>query len=185
MAERKDYMNHFYKIKDTIKHYEKKGITEVKICYGNPINRSISNEIEGLKIEDFYEVEIGSRQTKIVNKEDGTQVLILILVKAQFLQVYPDFLERLIDTPYYARKVQYYRMFDHTKSNTMPVGFCHLNSHRGLVSKNMMDGRNCANKNCPYFERFENHPYWMQKKQAKEYRRAKKENRIVTLQGKE
>lgn len=168
-------MNYYYKLKETLNYFEGKGIKKRVLCLADPISGWIKNEIRDLKEEDFYETEVGKHQAKVVQK-DGEKVLIILLSKFQILPIYPDYKDRLIETEYEDKPEFLFRMFDSTISNNLPVGYCHLQSHPGMVSKNMMDQRQCLAKQCPFLERYESHPLWIQREQKKQKKKAKKKS---------
>ena len=168
-------MNHYYKLKDTLNYYKEKGVEKTVLCFADPITGWIKNEISGLKIEDFYEVEVGKHQIRI-KQEEGEKTLLVLLSKRQIYPIYPDITSRLIETKYEEIPEFEFTMFDTTISNKLPVGYCHLQSHKGLVSKNMLDNRKCVAKQCPYLERFESHQYWIQRNQLKEKKKQKKKD---------
>ena len=46
------------------------------------------------------------------------------------------------------------------------VGFCFNNTHRGYLTKKLMDEHQCLEKNCRYFKKYENSPYWVHRQQV-------------------
>lgn len=50
-------------------------------------------------------------------------------------------------------------------SGMIPVGsitgFCHNNAHKGFLTVTLMNKHNCVEKDCHYFERFKEYPYWI------------------------
>lgn len=46
------------------------------------------------------------------------------------------------------------------------VGFCHYKEHRGYITLPMLKERGCITKQCRYFEKNEEHPYWSSPKPA-------------------
>jgi hypothetical protein len=55
------------------------------------------------------------------------------------------------------------------------VGFCHNPTHKGYLSLKVYRQHKCGQKACHYFEKYENHPHWQQKRKIKE---AKKEVKV-------
>ena len=174
MGRKEGIMNYYYKVKETIAHYENRGITNVKIFMGEPIRQWIKAEVKGLKIEDLLEIEIGKHQS-FIHSDEGKEQLFIIFPKSQLFPIYPDLMERLEKTEYETCPKDTFLMFDSTIATSIPIGYCHLASHKGLISKNRMNQRKCNIKQCPYLEKFNSHPMWMQKKNEKAKKKAKKE----------
>ena len=40
------------------------------------------------------------------------------------------------------------------------VGFCHYKHHKGVVTKNLFKSHNCDSRNCYYFQKFAEYPFW-------------------------
>ncbi len=60
------------------------------------------------------------------------------------------------------------------------VGYCHCAKHLGYLSQKMLKTKGCAGKQCPYLEKYEEHPYWVRKAMIKEQKKArKKEMRVI------
>lgn len=56
------------------------------------------------------------------------------------------------------------------------VAYCHLNAHKGALSKNMLKQHQCLAKQCPFLEKYEDHPYWKERARKKaEAKAAKKQ----------
>lgn len=58
------------------------------------------------------------------------------------------------------------------------VGYCHCDTHKGYLNKVLMEEHQCIEKKCPFFERYEDYPYWTnlrQRKEAKEKARKPRE----------
>ena len=47
------------------------------------------------------------------------------------------------------------------------VGFCHNLSHPGKLTKGILDEHRCLAKQCPFLERYEDAPFWIQRKAKK------------------
>jgi hypothetical protein len=47
------------------------------------------------------------------------------------------------------------------------VGRCHHNWHKGNMSAKMVKTHKCLGKQCPYFEKYEDHPYWKEREAIK------------------
>lgn len=54
------------------------------------------------------------------------------------------------------------------------VGWCSHNKHRGKLSVRMMKNHKCLAKNCQFFTRNENHPYWKSREQIKKTKKEEK-----------
>ena len=55
-----------------------------------------------------------------------------------------------------------------------PVGWCNHNSHRGKLSIKQMKNHKCLGKQCRFFTKNENHPYWKERHQIKQIRKEEK-----------
>lgn len=55
--------------------------------------------------------------------------------------------------------------------NETPCGYCHFEEHEGFLKVEHVEKHRCAQKDCHYFERFNNHPYWRQYEIEKETKR--------------
>ena len=53
------------------------------------------------------------------------------------------------------------------------VGYCH--HHCAALTVKTLKGHNCLGKQCNYLKKYENHDYWRQHEQKKEWRKAKKQ----------
>lgn len=47
------------------------------------------------------------------------------------------------------------------------VAYCHNPKHVGYLSVAIIKERGCTQKNCRYFHKYANNPYWVQKKRVK------------------
>lgn len=47
------------------------------------------------------------------------------------------------------------------------VGFCHCKVHTGHLLKSTMKKHECISKQCPFFHKFEDYPYWVGKENRK------------------
>lgn len=64
------------------------------------------------------------------------------------------------------------------------VGYCHHKEHKGFITISIMNEHNCIAKECHYFEKFEDYPFWQKfrrREQLKELtkikRKRQKENK--------
>lgn len=48
------------------------------------------------------------------------------------------------------------------------VGFCHYKHHKGVVTKNLFKSHDCSRRNCYYFQKFAEYPFWENREKAKE-----------------
>jgi hypothetical protein len=46
------------------------------------------------------------------------------------------------------------------------AGYCSNSMHRGYVTKTVLNGHNCIDKECKCFEKFDEFPYWIRKAQV-------------------
>lgn len=59
------------------------------------------------------------------------------------------------------------------------IGYCHNKIHYGAVTKNIIKTHECLLKQCRYFEKYEDSPYWsrvMQSLEAKALQKERKKN---------
>ena len=54
------------------------------------------------------------------------------------------------------------------------VGFCWFKGHKGYLSKNQMKAHECIQKNCHYFQKFDDSLYWTTKVEKKRLKRERK-----------
>lgn len=50
------------------------------------------------------------------------------------------------------------------------AGYCHSKRHRGRLSAKMIKQHGCLKKQCPCFEKYEEHPYWAWRERRKQRR---------------
>lgn len=58
------------------------------------------------------------------------------------------------------------------------VGYCHNEDHKGFITVTIMKEHDCIAKECHYFEKFEDYPFWIKchrKEQQKEQIKIKRE----------
>lgn len=61
------------------------------------------------------------------------------------------------------------------------VGYCHCDRHKGFLTKQLHKSHECAAKQCPFLEKFEDYPYWKNlelEKRKKAYRRNEERRRL-------
>lgn len=63
-----------------------------------------------------------------------------------------------------------------------PIGYCHCLSHKGALTPQLLKKHQCGKKQCPYFQKNEEHPYWMQKEKRKKEGKMKKKRLQAQLQ---
>ena len=56
----------------------------------------------------------------------------------------------------------------HNNTNKLPVGYCHLYAHQGILTTRLLKKHKCLSKNCPYIEKNQEHPYWEQRQRIKQ-----------------
>lgn len=59
------------------------------------------------------------------------------------------------------------------------VGYCHNKSHHGYLSLKAMRQHQCTKKGCHYFEKYEDHPFWIEKRKRKEAKKARKNGEYI------
>lgn len=52
-----------------------------------------------------------------------------------------------------------------------PVAFCHNPKHKFTLSKQQLKTKGCLGKQCPYLERFKNHPFWILREEKKKLKK--------------
>ena len=55
------------------------------------------------------------------------------------------------------------------------VGYCHNKEHKGCLTVSIMNEHNCTGKNCLYFEKYEQYPYWEKLNHKEFFKQLKKE----------
>ena len=61
------------------------------------------------------------------------------------------------------------------------VGYCYNMRHTGYLTVALMNSHDCIGKKCPFFERFEDYPYWVKeanRSKEKERKRQKREDEL-------
>lgn len=59
------------------------------------------------------------------------------------------------------RNGQYSGYFDGVNRNEKPLGFCHYKNHSGYVSSDLLKKHNCIGRECHYFCRYDDSPYFI------------------------
>ena len=54
------------------------------------------------------------------------------------------------------------------------IGFCHYSKHRGFITRSVLKTHNCDGKMCHYLEKFEDHPFWIERKKQKDRKKTSK-----------
>lgn len=54
------------------------------------------------------------------------------------------------------------------------VGYCHNKKHKGYLSANMIRQHECLGKQCAFFEKYADKPYWEEREKKKKMKKAKK-----------
>lgn len=55
------------------------------------------------------------------------------------------------------------------------VGYCHFSEHNGSVTKTLLKSHECVIKECHYFEKYKDNPYWTAIEQEQAAKQRKKE----------
>ena len=55
------------------------------------------------------------------------------------------------------------------------VGYCWSEIHRGYLTPSMLKEHECIQKQCKYFQKYEDSPYWKRKAEIKEKKRERKD----------
>ena len=53
--------------------------------------------------------------------------------------------------------------------------YCHNGLHQGYMTQKMVKQHECCAKQCPHLEKFESHPYWVEKARIKAEKKARKD----------
>jgi len=61
------------------------------------------------------------------------------------------------------------------KSTSEYVGFCWYKKHKGFLTLKLMKEHQCPQKECHYFQKFEDSPHWKKKKKNKQRKKERKE----------
>ena len=59
------------------------------------------------------------------------------------------------------RNGQYSGYFDGVNRSEKPLGFCHCSKHKGYVSSDLLKTHNCLGRECTYFCKYEDSPYFI------------------------
>ena len=51
------------------------------------------------------------------------------------------------------------------------LGYCHCDLHKGYLTKSIYTKHKCAEKQCSFFQKFDNCPYWQAKRIHQEYKK--------------
>lgn len=80
-----------------------------------------------------------------------------------------------------------YRLIDGNilRSEENCIGYCWNDLHPGFVTLKLMQQHECLEKGCPFFERFENRPYWIQRQKRKDERISGKMKKLSLAQKQE
>ena len=55
-------------------------------------------------------------------------------------------------------------------------GYCHSKAHKGKLTVKMMRQHKCRQKNCPMFEKYEEHEHWKRKEKLKQLKKKGADN---------
>ena len=64
------------------------------------------------------------------------------------------------------------------------IGYCHCSTHRGYLTKAQFKSHMCDSKNCPFFEKNNNHSYFNQKPKDKDLISSYKKLKAAFFEGK-
>lgn len=74
--------------------------------------------------------------------------------------------------------VHFYGRLQGQASKEKAVGYCHSYRHKGRLSVKQVKKHGCLAKQCPRFEKYENHPWWEQRDRIKRLRKERKNGRM-------
>lgn len=55
------------------------------------------------------------------------------------------------------------------------LGYCWMEKHPGYITKQILEEHKCIEKNCSFFQKYPDAPYWREKEKRKQNRQNKKE----------
>ncbi len=173
-------------VKEYQKEYLKKGsYTKTMYFRGEPIKHCIYEEL------DFTDEEIGDLpvqryQFSTIADEDE-KILAVILGGKQLKEYFGEYDDHKHETKYATGEKMdtCFSCFDCSKTSKPPVGYCHNPKHKGFVNIGLMKSHNCIANQCMYFERFETHEYWINRKMRIDKKKADKKARKAWLEGSE
>lgn len=55
------------------------------------------------------------------------------------------------------------------------IGYCWLDKHSGYITKQILDEHKCIEKECSFFQKYEDAPYWIEKEKRKKLRKERKQ----------
>lgn len=55
------------------------------------------------------------------------------------------------------------------------VGYCHFSEHKGSITKPLLKKHECVSKECHYFEKYKDNPYWKGVEQAQAAKQKRRE----------
>ena len=63
---------------------------------------------------------------------------------------------------------EYFKCIDGKKRKNGIIGYCHNMIHLGYITVKLMQEHGCIDKNCKYFAKYTDRPFWIQKEKSKE-----------------
>lgn len=72
-----------------------------------------------------------------------------------------------------------YKLINKDITNKIPFGYCNCILHKGYLTKNLIDKKQCICKKCKHYIQNTNHPYYVQKMQAKAKAKARKKGMLT------
>lgn len=67
-----------------------------------------------------------------------------------------------------------YRFIDGHQEMEKPVGFCHNKIHKGCLSGKQLHKHKCLQKKCSFLQKYEEHPYWVERANIKKKKQQRK-----------
>lgn len=80
------------------------------------------------------------------------------------------------------KKNPYTDIYGNPISDSHKLGYCHHKNHIGYLSHKLIVEHKCTQKECPFFHKYESHPFWQEKelrKKVKKDAKHRKNNRNV------
>lgn len=84
-----------------------------------------------------------------------------------------------IDVEKLFTKKNTYRLINKDITNKLPFGYCNCMLHKGYLTKNLIDNKKCICKGCKHYIQNPNHPYYVQRMQAKAKAKARKKGMLT------
>lgn len=85
---------------------------------------------------------------------------------------------RKFDDRKHNHKNPYTDIYGNPISDSHKLGYCHHKNHIGFLNHKLIMEHKCTSKNCPYFHKYESHPFWQEKQKRKGAKKHEKHNQL-------